>query len=165
MTTALRAPQPTPVATPSPASATTPVADGATRPYTAGDASAVRPQLGTPLSSAPTESSRPWTARQPLADAADSDNADAVDDDVVVRPTSERQVTPSRAAEDDDDRTAGELPAPTVDAAATTSTTSVPTRVADAHVEPADANETAEAPYAHPLSASELRRRGADDDD
>ena len=46
-----------------------------------------------------------------------------------------------------------------------TNTTSVPTRIADAPAEPADASETSEAPYTQPISASELRRRAADDDE
>lgn len=58
-----------------------------------------------------------------------------------------------------------ELTAPKVDASGTTNTTSIPTRIAGAPSEPADADETDEAPYTQPISASELRRRSEDDDD
>lgn len=49
--------------------------------------------------------------------------------------------------------------------ASTTNTTSIPTRVADAPAEPKDSDETDESPYTQPISASELRRRAADDED
>jgi hypothetical protein len=64
-----------------------------------------------------------------------------------------------------DEPTAGELTDPKVDAANTTSTTSIPTRIANAPAEPADPDETNESPYASPVSASELRRRAAEDPD
>ena len=51
-----------------------------------------------------------------------------------------------------------------VDAAGGTNTMSIPTRIADAPAEPADANETSESPYSNPVSASELRRRSDDDE-
>ncbi|WP_022907442.1 hypothetical protein [Curtobacterium sp. B18] len=44
-------------------------------------------------------------------------------------------------------------------------TRSIPTRIAGGPAEPADADETSEAPYTQPISASELRRRAADDDE
>ncbi|WIB43686.1 hypothetical protein [Curtobacterium sp. MCLR17_058] len=55
--------------------------------------------------------------------------------------------------------------APRVDTPGATNTTSVPTRLNQAPAEPADANETSEAPYTQPISAAELRRRAADDDE
>lgn len=55
--------------------------------------------------------------------------------------------------------------APRVDNPVATNTTSVPTRPNQAPAEPADANETSEAPYTQPISAAELRRRAADDDE
>lgn len=55
--------------------------------------------------------------------------------------------------------------APRVDSPGATNTTSVPTRLNQAPAEPADANETSEAPYTQPISAAELRRRAADDDE
>jgi hypothetical protein len=84
----------------------------------------------------------------------------------TVAPVSAR--TDGDGAEEDDQQNAGELTHPKVDAATgagTTSTTSIPTRIVDAPVEPADPNETNEAPYATPLSASELRRRAQEDDE
>ncbi|MGN6409033.1 MAG: hypothetical protein ACTHMH_11855 [Curtobacterium sp.] len=51
------------------------------------------------------------------------------------------------------------------DAPTTSHTRSIPTRITDGPAEPADANETSEAPYTQPISASELRRRAADDDE
>lgn len=55
--------------------------------------------------------------------------------------------------------------APRVDSPGATTTTSVPTRLNQAPAEPTDANETSEAPYTQPISAAELRRRAADDDE
>jgi hypothetical protein len=55
--------------------------------------------------------------------------------------------------------------APRIDTPGSTTTTSVPTRLNQAPAEPADANETSEAPYTQPISAAELRRRAADDDE
>ncbi|WIE55362.1 hypothetical protein [Curtobacterium sp. MCBD17_003] len=78
------------------------------------------------------------------------------------------QVAPVSADESGEQgRPAGELTDPKVDAAgpATTNTTSIPTRIADAPVEPADPDETDEAPYGSPVSAAELRRRADQDDD
>jgi hypothetical protein len=123
----------------------------------------------------------------------DTDNDDVVDDvriDGVDRsPSSERSPVPrsgrndlpfGRTAERDrvqqgdrrpDDRSEAEQPAdrrfdaPRVDAPGTTNTTSIPTRGDTAPAEPADADETSEAPYANPVSASELRRRSEDDDE
>ncbi|WP_157071350.1 hypothetical protein [Curtobacterium ammoniigenes] len=61
----------------------------------------------------------------------------------------------------------GALTEPKGDAAAVvpTTTSSVPTRIEQGNVEPADPHETDESPYAHPVSASELRRRAEEDDD
>lgn len=55
--------------------------------------------------------------------------------------------------------------APRVDTPGATNTTSIPTRRNQAPAEPADASETSEAPYTQPISAAELRRRAADDDE
>ncbi|MDO3697989.1 hypothetical protein Q3H92_09820, partial [Curtobacterium flaccumfaciens] len=55
--------------------------------------------------------------------------------------------------------------APRVDSPGATNTMSVPTRLNQAPAEPTDANETSEAPYTQPISAAELRRRAADDDE
>jgi hypothetical protein len=97
------------------------------------------------------------------------------DDDhqTVDEPDTPRDLRPAQAGTSGDGRAepAGEtraLTSPKVDAAAPaagTSTTSVPTRVTDAPAEFADPHETDEAPYGAPVSASELRRRGAEDDE
>ncbi|MFJ3384215.1 MULTISPECIES: hypothetical protein [unclassified Curtobacterium] len=118
---------------------TRPYAEGVTRPYGDDQVSPVRPALGSPRSPAPTSSQ------------SDEDNADVVDD---ARPTIDsRSDVP------------GKLTAGQVDAAAgTTNTTSVPTRIADAPLEPADADETSEATHTQPISANELRRRAEDDE-
>ncbi|MBF4614733.1 hypothetical protein [Curtobacterium sp. VKM Ac-1376] len=55
--------------------------------------------------------------------------------------------------------------APKVETPGTTNTTSIPTRLNQAPAEPTDASETSEAPYTQPISAAELRRRAADDDE
>lgn len=128
--------------------ATTPISDGRTRSYAEGvtrpygddQVSPVRPVLGSPRSPAPTSSQ------------SDEDNADVVDD---ARTTDAADV---RADEP------GKLTGDPVGAAGTTSTTSVVTRIADAPVEPTDANETSEATHTQPISANELRRRAEDDE-
>lgn len=157
----------TPISDPN---ATTPISDtnvtrsfgeGVTRPY--GDDAPVRPTLGSPVSPGRSAASGSSTSD-------DADNADAVDDDTHGDDTSSRP---------------GSGDASTVSAVAPTSadahvnrsgngdgsdprtpvTTSVPTRLAGAPAEPTDVNETSEAPYTQPISASELRRRAADDDE
>jgi hypothetical protein len=115
---------------------TRPYSEGVTRPYGDDQVAPVRPALGTPGS----------PVRSTSAPAvSDDDDADVVDDRERANGTSTRN-------------------AGAVDAAGTTNTTSIPTRIADAPVEPADANETSEAPYTQPISANELRRRAEDDE-
>ncbi|ROP64523.1 hypothetical protein [Curtobacterium sp. ZW137] len=133
----------TPVRTTDP-NATTPISDGQTRSYGDGvtrpygdDQTPVRPALGSPRSPAPT------------SNQSDDDNADVVDD------------APRNDVRGDEP---GKLTAGPIDAAATPNTTSVPTRIADAPVEPADSNETSEATHTQPISANELRRRAEDDE-
>ncbi|WP_439694148.1 hypothetical protein ACRQ4B_07880 [Curtobacterium sp. SP.BCo] len=162
--------------------------DGATTPLSG---TTVRPTLGSPVSpsrTAPPADTTNQSSRNsdvPSRTTTDADNADAVDDGPtsagttgtnanatagattgapvpppVAKPTS-ADAHVNRSVEADsrtpDDRK--------VDAPGTTNTTSIPTRIADAPAEPTDANETSEAPYTQPISASELRRRAADDDE
>jgi hypothetical protein len=89
---------------------------------------------------------------------------------VIADRRDDSDIASPEASSDDDESPAlhGELTEPKVDAATgsgDTNTTSVPTRIADAPVEPADPDETNEAPFAAPLSASELRRRAQDEED
>ncbi|WP_412161073.1 hypothetical protein [Curtobacterium flaccumfaciens] len=83
--------------------------------------------------------------------------------------SSDRPVATPTAADSHVNRApANDVPpasAPRVDTPGATNTTSVPTRLNQAPAEPADANETSEAPYTQPISAAELRRRAADDDE
>lgn len=149
--------------------ATTPIADGnATRAYGDTPTGAVRPTLGSPVSPARSASTTPVAAKD-----ADADNADAVDDTrssgatAASRPTTGSPVPPRVATPTSADahvnRTSnGDA---SDESSSTTSTTSIPTRIQDAPAEPADANETSEAPYTQPISASELRRRAAEDDE
>ena len=146
--------------------ATTPITDGATRSFGDGltrpygdDQPAptpIRPALGTPgTPGAPGTSASPSRG---LSDV-DADNADVVDEQPVSSPRPQ-----SSPRETDTQRDAGTLTDGPVDAAGPTNTTSIPTRIADAPVEPADADETSEAPYTQPISANELRRRAEDDE-
>ncbi|MFZ6990947.1 hypothetical protein ACO0E1_03565 [Curtobacterium sp. RRHDQ66] len=158
--------------------ATTPITDGATRSFGDGltrpygdDQPAptpIRPALGTPgTPGAPGTSGTPGTPGAPGTPVSpsrgsndvDADNADVVDEQPVspLRPQSSPRET-------DTQRDAGNLTDGPVDAAGPANTTSIPTRIADAPVEPADADETAEAPYTQPISANELRRRAEDDE-
>jgi hypothetical protein len=183
--------QPSPVAAPSgrPATdaygsdATVPISENTTRPYSEGETTPIRPALGSPAFGS---SGRGWSAsRTSDAANADADNADAVDD--VQIESANRPGSADRAPVVRDERNGrNDLPAswtargsspredvarpaerstPGVDASGTTSTMSIPTRMTDAPAEPADADETAEAPYSNPVSASELRRRAEDDDE
>jgi len=167
----------TPISDTTASNATTPISDanttraygdGATRSY--GDSTPVRPTLGSPVS--PTRS-----AASNAGSDTDTDNADAVDDArddahgtgsaAGPRPTSAGSAAPSSVAAPTS-ADAHVNRSPEGDGGAdprTPNTTSVPTRIADAPAEPADANETSEAPYTQPISASELRRRAADDDE
>ena len=175
----------TPISDTTATNATTPITDadatrssgdGATRSY--GDSTPVRPTLGSPVSPARSASSgSPTTSRT----GNDTDDVDVVDDardargsngtggTSASRPASAPagSSTPSPVAQptsadahvnrsSDGDGSADPR---------TPNTTSVPTRIADAPAEPADANETSEAPYTKPISDSELRRRAADDDE
>jgi hypothetical protein len=158
--------------------------DGATRAYS-DTAAPTRAPLGSPAPPAST----PGSATESTTSGTDTDNADAVDD---VRPSSprgtDRPTTDSRSSVPRGADTTGpdasaappvakptsadahvnrsaESDARGVDASTTAHTRSIPTRIADGPAEPADANETSEAPYTQPISASELRRRTADDDE
>ncbi|SBN62734.1 hypothetical protein GA0004736_1642 [Curtobacterium sp. 9128] len=146
--------------------ATTPITDGATRSFGDGltrpygdDQPAptpIRPALGTPgTPGAPGTSASPSRGSSDV----DADNADVVDEQPVSSPRPQ-----SSPRETDTQRDAGTLTDGPVDAAGPTNTTSIPTRIADAPVEPADADETSEAPYTQPISANELRRRAEDDE-
>ncbi|GAA3339612.1 hypothetical protein GCM10017714_15950 [Curtobacterium pusillum] len=176
----------TPISASSSTNTTTSFADGnATRAYGDGAAAPTRPPLGSPASPVRTGGSSAVTsARGSDADSADSGNAnsgnaDSDDADVVddrraagatpsTRATAGSPVPPPVAKPTSADahvNRAQDADARKVDAPGTTQTTSVPTRIAGAPAEPADANETSEAPYTQPISASELRRRAADDDE
>jgi len=140
----------------------------------------VRPALGTPTSPARSTPGRSTDDTEAVDDASatrafggasatrafgDTDRAPRND-----RPSSaDRAVATPTAAEAHVNRTpANDVPpasAPRVETPGTTNTTSVPTRLGQAPAEPADANETSEAPYTQPISAAELRRRAADDDE
>ncbi|GAA1492224.1 hypothetical protein [Curtobacterium herbarum] len=164
--------------------ATVPISDNTTRPYSDGETTPIRPTLGSPAFGSP---NRGWSAARTSGSTdGDADNADTVDDVPVgsARPGSADRApivrderngrndlpaswTARGSSRDDegrgDDR--DERSDARVDASGTTNTMSIPTRIADAPAEPADANETSESPYSNPVSASELRRRGADDDE
>jgi hypothetical protein len=154
--------------------------DNTTRVYGDDEAAPpVRPALGTPTSPArsvqgrtdDTEVVDDDSATRAFGDASatrafgDSDRAPRND-----RPSSsDRPVATPTAADAHVNRApANDVPpasAPRVDSPGATNTTSVPTRLNQAPAEPADANETSEAPYTQPISAAELRRRAADDDE
>lgn len=170
--------------------ATVPISDNATRPYSDGETTPIRPTLGSPAFGS---QNRGWSASRERdttdADQTDADNEDAVDDVPVssLRPGSADRApvvrderngrndlpaswTARGSSHDDNERddVRGDRSDRTdvpVGAAGTASTTSIPTRIADAPAEPADANETSESPYSNPVSASELRRRAVDDDE
>ncbi|MCS5494924.1 hypothetical protein [Curtobacterium flaccumfaciens] len=146
--------------------------DNTTRVYGDDEAAPpVRPTLGTPTS----------PARSPQGRG--TDDTEVVDDDSATRAfgdtdraprndrpsSSDRPVATPTAADAHVNRApANDVPpasAPRVDTPGATNTTSVPTRLNQAPAEPADANETSEAPYTQPISAAELRRRAADDDE
>jgi len=155
--------------------------DNTTRVYGDDEAAPpVRPALGTPTSPARSVQGR------------GTDDTEVVDDDRAPRApgdasatrafgdtdraprndrssSSDRPVaTPTSADAHVNRAPANDVPpasAPRVDSPGATNTTSVPTRLNQAPAEPADANETSEAPYTQPISAAELRRRAADDDE
>lgn len=146
--------------------ATTPISDAnRTRAY--GDG-ATTPLPGSPV--------RP-TLGSPVGRDSDADNADAVDDargagskpsTTAPSTTAPGSVPPPVAKPTSADAHVNRTPdtdGRKVDAPRAPITTSVPTRIADAPAEPTDANETSEAPYTQPISASELRRRAAEDDE
>ncbi|MCS6587316.1 hypothetical protein [Curtobacterium flaccumfaciens] len=155
--------------------------DNTTRVYGDDEAAPpVRPALGTPTSPARSVQGR------------GTDDTEVVDDDRATRApadasatrafgdtdraprndrpsSSDRPVaTPTSADSHVNRAPANDVPpasAPRVDTPGATNTMSVPTRLNQAPAEPADANETSEAPYTQPISAAELRRRAADDDE
>ncbi|WP_181430101.1 hypothetical protein [Curtobacterium sp. MCPF17_018] len=146
--------------------------DNTTRVYGDDEAAPpVRPALGTPTS--------PFRSAQ----GRGTDDTEVVDDDSATRAfgdsdraprndrpsSSDRPVATPTAADAHVNRApANDVPpasVPRVDTPGATNTTSVPTRLNQAPAEPADANETSEAPYTQPISAAELRRRAADDDE
>ncbi|MBA8991367.1 hypothetical protein FHW23_002636 [Curtobacterium pusillum] len=144
-------------------------------PVRTGGSSAVTSARGSDAGSADSGSSDSGDADAGNADAgpADTDNADTVDDrraagaNPSTRATAGSPVPPPVAKPTSADahvNRAQDADARKVGAPGTTQTTSVPTRIAGAPAEPADANETSEAPYTQPISASELRRRAADDE-
>ncbi len=121
--------------------------EGITRPY--GDGTTpVRPTLGSPSS----------PAAQRQGSAVDQDDDAAVDDGTVGHGSA------ARSADAHVNRSGGS-PVPDGSGSGTTGTTSVPARIAGAPAEPTDADETSESTYTQPISASELRRRAADDED
>lgn len=169
---------------PAPASAATPAATSApwsarsgsegattTRAYGEGettplDGAPIRPALGSPVASRNDVPQRPAASVDRSDDDAVDDRADdrtadrSVDRSDDVRPASALRIASPTAADAHVNRaTASGY------GASTTNTTSIPTRVADAPAEPKDSDETDESPYTQPISASELRRRAADDED
>jgi hypothetical protein len=185
----------TPISDSSSTNATTPLSDGnTTRVYGDGAAAPIRPALGSPASpsrsagssaaprpgadrprtdSAHTDGARadgPDDASAARRNSADADNADAVDDahGLSGRATTGAPVPPAVAKPTSADAHVNRAPESDgrgADAPAPSPTRSIPTRIANAPGEPADANETSEAPYTQPISASELRRRAAEDDE
>lgn len=178
----------TPISDTTATNATTPITDadatrssgdGATRSY--GDSTPVRPTLGSPVSPARSASSgSPTTSRT----GNDTDDVDVVDDARDARGSNGTGGAGGTSSSRPASAPAGSsTPSPVAQPTSadahvnrssdgdggadprTPNTTSVPTRIADAPAEPADANETSEAPYTQPISASELRRRAADDDE
>jgi hypothetical protein len=152
--------------------------DNTTRVYGDDEAAPpVRPALGTPTS--PSRSTPSSDDTEVVDDASttrafgtssatrafgDTDRAPRND-----RPSSfDRPASPTAADAHVNRAPANDVPpasAPRVETPGATNTTSVPTRLNQAPAEPADANETSEAPYTQPISAAELRRRAADDDE
>jgi hypothetical protein len=171
----------TPIADTNASNATTPISDAnTTRVY--GDGAAARGTSGTPVRptlGSPVSPARSAASGSPAT--ADADNADTVDDGraddrgpgstTTTRPAtsaSTAPAAPARVAEPTSaDAHVNRSPDGNGDSDAprTPNTTSVPTRLVTAPAEPADADETSEAPYTQPISASELRRRAADDDE
>jgi hypothetical protein len=149
--------------------------DNTTRVY--GDdeaASPVRPALGTPASPSRAAQSRGTDDTEAVDDASaprafGDASATRAFGDTDRAPRNDRPVATPTAADAHVNRApANDVPpasAPRVDTPGATNTTSVPTRLNQAPAEPADANETSEAPYTQPISAAELRRRAADDDE
>lgn len=158
------------------ANATRSYGENTTRVYGDDAAPPVRPALGTPTSPARSTSSR-GTDDTEVVDSASTDRLPA--DDAVTKAFGETdRVTPDRStdrpaptavakptsADAHVNRSSNDVPAK-VETPGTTNTTSIPTRITQAPAEPTDANETSEAPYTQPISAAELRRRAADDDE
>ncbi|OIH96896.1 MULTISPECIES: hypothetical protein [unclassified Curtobacterium] len=125
----------------------------------------VRPTLGTPAQPARTTPGSTGPAGA-SGTSRDTDDTEVVDDRATTQVFGGSAVTPT-AAESHVNRTpANDVPAraPRLDAAGTTNTTSIPTRLSQAPAEPTDADETSEATHTQPISAAELRRRAADDE-
>jgi len=158
-------------AAPTAATAGSSAPDNRTRPYSDGETTPIapaRPTLGSPTS--PSRRPADDTTQRVTGGASqqrgdDADNADAVDDAKPVRSTTDTTAAPPTAADTHVNRPAPTTPSAPRLGSGPTNTTSVPTRIGDAPAEPADANETSEAPYTQPISASELRRRAASDDE
>lgn len=172
------------------ANATRSYGENTTRVYGDDTAPPVRPALGTPTSPARSTPSRGTDDTEVVDDDAvtkafgDADRVTPARS--TDRPASSAVVTPTPTSADahvnrtpaNDVPTAqasptapsspaapASAPAPKVETPGTTNTTSIPTRITQAPAEPTDANETSEAPYTQPISAAELRRRAADDDE
>ena len=116
----------------------------------------VIPTANTGSNAGPTSPAGPATTASPV----ESRSEERAEDRSTERPGSADHA-------DDSDRETAVLSDATVDATSGPghNTTSIPTRITDAPAEPADPDETNEAPYASPLSASELRRRAEEDDE
>ncbi|MBF4607112.1 hypothetical protein [Curtobacterium sp. VKM Ac-1393] len=175
------------------ANATRSYGENTTRVYGDDAAPPVRPALGTPTAPArsnqnqnqnqtQTEAPSPAPSPSPTRGTDDTEVVDdrTASDDTVTKAFGDTdRVTPGRGTD---------RPAPTavakptsadahvnrapsndvpakVETPGTTNTTSIPTRITQAPAEPTDASETSEALYTQPISAAELRRRAADDDE
>ncbi|TDW73376.1 hypothetical protein EDF51_102205 [Curtobacterium sp. PhB25] len=166
------------------ANATRSYGENTTRVYGDDAAPPVRPALGTPTSPARSIPSRGTDDTEVVDD--DTVTKAFGDTDRLTpargtdRPASSTVATPAPTSADahvnrtpanDVPTTPGapttpaSAPAPRVETPGTTNTTSIPTRITQAPAEPTDADETSEATHTQPISASELRRRAADDDE
>ncbi|QSB24534.1 hypothetical protein [Curtobacterium sp. 24E2] len=166
------------------ANATRSYGENTTRVYGDDAAPPVRPVLGTPTSPARSTPSRGTDDTEVVDD--DAVTKAFGDTDRVTpargtdRPASSTVATPAPTSADahvnrtpanDVSTTPGaptrpaSAPAQRVETPGTTNTTSIPTRITQAPAEPTDADETSEATHTQPISAAELRRRAADDDE
>ncbi|MFJ4075786.1 hypothetical protein EDF28_3097 [Curtobacterium sp. PhB137] len=172
------------------ANATRSYGENTTRVYGDDAAPPVRPALGTPTSPARSTPSRGTDDTEVVDDDAvtkafgDTDRVTpargtnrpasstvatpaptSADAHVNRTPANDVPTTPGTPTTPGAPTTPASAPAPKVETPGTTNTTSIPTRITQAPAEPTDASETSEAPYTQPISASELRRRAADDDE